>query len=259
MCAISGGSSAPPAETDRPPNIRWSTKRSSRPWSVPASANRTRRCRSGRRLEPVGPASGRSCRGGRGSRHRSSKGSQRYLPRRRAPSIRRPVRAAAKPDAPPGMAAYGTVVEDVDARDRRAGDVALEAGPRRPRPRGAAGAGGPPGQLPAASGRPLASAAQGRGDLAVGGLGGALLGFLLGAAVAVAVELVADPHLRDEGLHVVGAVVLDDVLGNAEALVGRQLLERGLPVEDRRRARRRPRSAGRTDGARRPTRPRCRH
>ena len=29
MWAISGGSSAPPTETERPPNIRWSTKRSS--------------------------------------------------------------------------------------------------------------------------------------------------------------------------------------------------------------------------------------
>ena len=44
MCAISGGSSAPPAETDSPPNIRWSTNRSSRPSAAPESASRTRRC-----------------------------------------------------------------------------------------------------------------------------------------------------------------------------------------------------------------------
>ena len=30
MCAISGGSSAPPSETASPPNIRWSTNLSSR-------------------------------------------------------------------------------------------------------------------------------------------------------------------------------------------------------------------------------------
>ena len=35
MCAISGGSSAPPAETDSPPNIRWSTNLSSRPSEAP--------------------------------------------------------------------------------------------------------------------------------------------------------------------------------------------------------------------------------
>ena len=41
----------------------------------------------------------------------------------------------------------------------------------------------------------------------------------------------ADAHLGGEGLHVVGAVVLDDVLGHAERVLGGELLQRGLPVE----------------------------
>ena len=68
-------------------------------------------------------------------------------------------------------------------------------------------------------------------DLAVGGLGGALLGLLLGAAVAVAEDQIADADARDEGLHVVGAVVLDEVLGDTQPEVGGELLEGGLPVE----------------------------
>src|SRR5918995_201614 len=40
MCATSSGSSAPPGERDRPPNIRWSTKRS--PGSPSANRNSTR-------------------------------------------------------------------------------------------------------------------------------------------------------------------------------------------------------------------------
>ena len=49
--------------------------------------------------------------------------------------------------------------------------------------------------------------------------------------VRLAEDLLADADARDEGLHVVGAVVLDEVLRDAEAAVGRQLLQGGLPVE----------------------------
>ena len=58
-----------------------------------------------------------------------------------------------------------------------------------------------------------------------------LLGLLLGAADAVAVEPLADADLGGEGLHVVGALGLDEVLGDAEPAHGRQLLEGGLPVQ----------------------------
>src|SRR3954471_2669149 len=60
-------------------------------------------------------------------------------------------------------------------------------------------------------------------DLAVGGLGGLLLGLLLGVAGAEAVALGADAHLCGEGLGVVGSGVLDDVLGHAETVLGREL------------------------------------
>ena len=130
MWAISGGSSAPPSETDSPPNIRWSTKRSS---PAPVGRRAARAGRSG----PAGGArrgagrlhqrAGRSCRGGRGARRRCRAGSQRYLPRRRAASNRRPVSAAAKPAGPREVTAYGTRVEDLTRLDRAADDVALEA------------------------------------------------------------------------------------------------------------------------------------
>ena len=104
MCAISGGRSAPPAETDRPPNIRWSAKRSST--SGVSRTSRIRRCRSAGAsggwtrnwpLMPRCPSSASPL----------SSGSQRYLPRRRAPSIRRPASAAAKPSGPRGSRRTG--------------------------------------------------------------------------------------------------------------------------------------------------------
>ncbi len=72
---------------------------------------------------------------------------------------------------------------------------------------------------------------DGRDDLAVRRLGAGLLGFLLRATGAVAVELVADAHLSGERLGVVGTVVGEDVLGDTETVLGRELLQRRLPVE----------------------------
>src|SRR4051794_14418223 len=231
MWAISGGSTAPPAETDRPPNIRWSTKRISRPSSAPSRANRTRRCRSSgasggwTRIWPLMPRCPSSA-------SPLSSGSQRYLPRRWAASIRRPVRASAKPAGP--------------RRSRRTGrgwststPVIVAPTTWRSRPARTTSTSGSSGTTTGSvlgrdglRGDGLLDA-EGRGDLAVRRLGGGLLRLLLGAADAVAVQRLAHAHLRGEGLHVVGAVVLDDVLGDAEAVLGGQLLEGGLPVQAR--------------------------
>src|SRR4029079_3818997 len=66
---------------------------------------------------------------------------------------------------------------------------------------------------------------------AVRRLGGLLLVLLLGAADAVAVEPVGHLDLRGERLHVVGAGGLDDVLGDAEGVLGGELLQGGFPVQ----------------------------
>src|SRR4029078_3252553 len=95
------------------------------------------------------------------------------------------------------------------------------------------------GQLGHAASSPAGSVVGGRREVeprddrevAVRRLGGGLLGFLLRAAYPVAVQVGAHPDLGGEGLHVVGALVLDDVLGHAEAALGGELLQGGLPVE----------------------------
>ena len=57
-----------------------------------------------------------------------SSGSQKYLPRRRAPSIRRPVSAAAKPSGPRGSRRTGRGCSTSTRVMVRADDVPLEAG-----------------------------------------------------------------------------------------------------------------------------------
>ncbi len=176
-----------------------------------------------------------------------SSGSQRYLPRRRAASIRRPVRAAAKPAGPRDVAAHRARVEDVDAGDRARRARGARGRRGRPRPREARAR--PVGQLlretictamsTAGSSTPRLAAIS---PYAVSAAG--LLGLLLGAADAVAVEAVADAHLGGEGLHVVRALVLDDVLGDTEPVLGGELLEGGLPVQAGAQGRRRPRCSG---------------
>src|SRR5215470_7895629 len=81
---------------------------------------------------------------------------------------------------------------------------------------------------PGTSPRPAALA---RADRAPGGRGRLLLGFLLGAALARAVDAPAYPDQRAEGLLVVGAALVDVVLGHAQDAGGSQLLQRGLPVQ----------------------------
>ena len=126
MCAISGGSSAPPAETASPPNIRWSTNRSSRPGTVrprteAAPAGAARRVR-----RAAARASGRSCRGGRAGRRRcrggargTCRGGGRRRPRARSAR-------AAKSSAPARCAADRPGVQHLDRGEPAADDVGLE-------------------------------------------------------------------------------------------------------------------------------------
>src|SRR5690349_25163084 len=70
-----------------------------------------------------------------------------------------------------------------------------------------------------------------RADRAPGGGGRLLLGFLLGAALARAVDAPAHPDQRTEGFLVVGAALVDVVLRHAQDPGGGQFLQRGLPVQ----------------------------
>ena len=237
MWAISGGSSAPPAETERPPNIRWSTNRSSRPSAAPSSAIRTRRWRSG--AESGGWTQELAA--------HAEVAEQCVAVVEGQPEVLAP--ATGVLDAPAGqrgrepsrtarVAAYGTGVQHLDRGDDGAEHVAgqpgadhldlgqLRHGDSRSRSRS-----GVRGLLDRVLQR--VGDAEAAGDRAVRRLGGGLLGFLLGPADAVAVELVGDPHLGGEGLLVVGALVLDDVLRDAEGVLGGELLEGGLPVQAR--------------------------
>src|SRR5215467_4482753 len=108
MCAMTAGSTAPPGEKDRLPNVRWSTNRRSSPPSV--NVNLARTCAvSGRPGAPItswpliprcttsaspGVCGVRSC----GLAPRTC--SHRYLPRRRASPTVPPRRAAAKSSGP---------------------------------------------------------------------------------------------------------------------------------------------------------------
>src|SRR5262245_25769602 len=63
-----------------------------------------------------------------------------------------------------------------------------------------------------------------RADRAPGGRGRLLLGFLLGAALARAVDAPADPDQRTEGFLVVGTALVDVVLRHAQHTGGGQFL-----------------------------------
>ena len=126
MCAISGGTSAPPSETARPPNIRWSTNRSSRP---------------GRPVEqeadPQVPLVGYA---GRLHQHLAAhaevaeqgvaavEGEPEVLPASVGSGERAPGQAGGEVGRTAGVAAYRTGVQDLDGDDRAAQDVGLEAG-----------------------------------------------------------------------------------------------------------------------------------
>src|SRR3569623_350768 len=234
MWAISAGSSAPPSDTARPPNIRWSTNRSSR---SPRS-NRTRRWRASRLpgsltrscpLMPMCPSSASPV----------SSGSHRYFPRRWAASNGRPGSAVANPDGPRWSRRTGrgcstateSTVRPTTWRSRPSRTVTTSGSTGTVRVAWLRSAVGRLGDgLHHGLGERVADA-QGRGQLAVRRLRGGLLGLLLGAADAVAVAVVADPHLRGEGLHVGGALGGDEVLRDAEAGRGGELLQGGLPVQ----------------------------
>src|SRR5512145_2471656 len=251
MWAISAGSSAPPGERESPPNIRWSTNRSSSASALPACspsgpperAKRTRRWRSMgaetgcTSICPLIPRWARSA-------SPLSSGSQRYFPRRRAASTVRPVRDAAKSSGPARWRRTGrgwktstaTKVRPTTCASRPARTTSTSGSSGKA---SAVGVGGGLGR------RRLGTDTAGcgllhdcaycgtalRGDRPVGGLGGLLLGLLLRPAGAETVERVTDLHLRGEGLLVVGPLVLDDVLGDAERVLRRELLEAGLPVQ----------------------------
>src|SRR6266571_8118294 len=66
-----------------------------------------------------------------------------------------------------------------------------------------------------------------------GRLGRLLLGRLLGAPLAGPEHLAADPDHGAERLLVIGAALLDLVVGDPEHLDRGELLQRGLPVQAR--------------------------
>src|SRR4051794_8502967 len=222
MCAISVGSSAPPSAKDRPPNIRWSTNRSSGPPS--ANRNRTRRWRSSAAsagctsiwpLMPRWPSRASPV----------SRGSHRYLPRRRASENVRPVSRATKSSGPARCRRTGRGWSTSTAATGRWSTCASS-------PRRTTSTSGSSGTLPVRGARGGGVAVL-VGERAVRRLGGLLLGLLLRATDTVAVRPVADAHPCGEGLLVVGALVLDQVLGDAELVDRRELLEAGLPVKSR--------------------------
>src|SRR6478735_8492632 len=199
----------------------------------------------------------------------SSRGTQRYLPRRIAVPNRRPRSRAAK-SAPPARCRR-------TARGCRTSTAStVRPAVQRSRPRrttstsGSSGTAGTPSTtwrdsenpsvrrgtegLPDGSGRscvrvrrragrgvggPSVSCGLGRGlpcfrggaDLAPGGLGRLLLRFLLATTGAGAVRDTTDASSSSKGLLVVGAGLRDEVLGNSEALARGELLETGLPVQ----------------------------
>src|SRR5690606_7609144 len=119
-----------------------------------------------------------------------------YLPRRRAPSTRRPASAAAKPSGPRGSRRTGRGW----STSTRVMVRPTACCSRPSRTTSTSGSSGTAGLVVRGGGGGRVGDAEARGDLAVRRLGGALLGLLLGAADAVAVELVAHPDLRGEGL-----------------------------------------------------------
>ena len=114
------GSSAPPGDRDSPPNMRWSTKRSSgspsaKPEQHPGVGHHGRR-----RPGPAG--TGRSSPGGPATASPSVSGSQRYLPRRRGSAKVRPASEAAKSSAPGQVPTDRPGVQHLHRGDPAAGD-----------------------------------------------------------------------------------------------------------------------------------------
>src|SRR4051812_4005280 len=217
MCASRGGMPSPvDSSTASPPKVRWSTKRSSRPPSV--KVTRARRWTSSGcdgfstsswPLMPRCPTSARSL----GVPSGSASGSHRYLPRRWAAVNVRPVSAATKWSMPSRCRRT--------ARGWRTSTAAtVRPATHCSSPRRTTSTSGSSGTL---------SALRGQGPPR--GLGGLLLGGLLRAAGALAVDGAGQQHRGGEGLRVVGAVVGDRVAGRPEPAAGGELLQAGLPVQ----------------------------
>src|SRR3954466_8264869 len=218
MCARRGGMPAPSSplsSTARPPKVRWSTKRSSRPPSV--NLRRARKCVSSGGggfspstcpLMPGGATSARPD----GLPSASASGSHRYLPRRYASVKVRPVSASTKWSMPSRCRrtarGWGTSTKAT------VGPAPHWARPRR-----------------TASGSGSSGTTSGLGQGSPGRLGGFLLGGLLGAAAAGAVRGAGEDDGSGESLGVVGAGVLDQVARGTESPGSAQFLEAGLPVQ----------------------------
>src|SRR4051794_6147354 len=218
MCARRGGMpvpSSPLSSTARPPKVRWSTKRSSRPPSV--NLRRARKCVSSGADGfstsncPLMPRCATSARPD-GLPSASASGSHRYLPRRCASVKVRPVSASTKWSMP--------------SRCRRTarGWWTSTAATVRPATHWAR-----PRRTTSTSGSSGTTSGLGQGS--PGRLGGFLLGGLLGAAAAGAVHGAGVGDGSGESLGVVGAGVLDQVAGGTESPGSAQFLEAGLPVQ----------------------------
>ena len=245
----SGMPSASRSASASPPNVRWSTKRSSR--AVVGEA-RTGPAGASRRGAPAGCDEQLAAHPevAEERRRRCRAASQRYLPRRRAAATRRPVeRGGEVVRRRRGGGGHRARVQHSTRGDGAADDVVARGRGGRPRPRGA--------RARAVAGRPVGSDVgrrRGRRRRALervpGRLGGLLLGLLLGPARAVAVDRVADDDLRGEGLLVVRALLVDEVLGTPSASRRGELLQAGLPVQAGAEAWPPAPSAGRRGGAR---------
>src|SRR3954470_7144792 len=216
-----------------PPNVRWSTKRS---WG-PSSSKSNVACRcfsagaSGASTSswPLMPrwmirawrwASG-ACRT-----------SQRYLPRRSAASTALPVTRAAR-SAGPGRCRRATRLPRNCAAPRRR-PTTWSCSPRRTTSTsGSSGIRGVGGLGARGRGGPDQGGLGAPAQLGPGDLGGLLLRLLLAAADTLAENLVAHDRAGGEDLLVVGALLGDAVLRDAERGRGGELLQARLPVQAR--------------------------
>src|SRR5680860_501588 len=156
-----------------------------------------------------------------------SSDSHRYLPRRLAATMRRPVTWAAKSAGPAACRRTGrgwststaVIVRPTTCRSRPS------------RTTSTSGSSGNSGFVVRQGRNRCLDFPVLRGDRAMGGLGGLLLGFLLRATGAVAVALLTHLNLCRERFLVVRAGVLDDVLRDSEGVLGGEFLETCLPVQ----------------------------
>src|SRR5215472_10704839 len=215
MWAISRGRPAPPGEMARPPKVRWSTKRSCGPPSV--KVNLILRC------GPAGSASSSSniCPDmPRWPTTASSESSanHRYLPRRRTSTTVRPVSAAAK-SAPPAAC------RRTDRGWSTSTSPMVRPTTQRTSPARTVSTSGSSGI------RNVLGFVLFALERSEGGLGGPLLSLFLGLAGHPAVALAGHDRPGGERLGVVGPGLVDVVVGYAQATLGGQLLQAGLPVQ----------------------------